>query len=217
LASDLKDVLYRTRTLGLWKCAALKAVSQPDESAGDFRARLAHQAREKRDAEVEKLRAQYAPKLAGLQEQVRKAGQRVEKSKAMASQQTLQTVVSVGSSILGALFGRKLASSANVTRAAGTVRAAGQAARRKAEVGHAEDTVEAIQQRLDDLDAELKDKVEKLQGQFLPDQLALEEVRIKPKRTEIEVQRVALAWTPWRQGADGHATPAYNAEEKGSG
>ena len=90
LAQEVQEHLYCNRSLELFKCAALKAVSQPGESEAEFRVRLAQTARERRDMDVEKLRSQYAPKLAALEEQIRRARQRVEKQKSAATQQTFQ-------------------------------------------------------------------------------------------------------------------------------
>ena len=42
LQSALKEHLYRTQKLKLWKCAELKEVSQTGESEGDFRSRITH-------------------------------------------------------------------------------------------------------------------------------------------------------------------------------
>jgi hypothetical protein len=46
----------------------MKLVSKPEESERDFQARIQLSGRETRDAEVEKLRERYAPKVARLQE-----------------------------------------------------------------------------------------------------------------------------------------------------
>ncbi len=51
--------------------------SAPGESDGDFRARLALLARERRDAAVEALRRKYAPKLQTLDDRERRAAERV--------------------------------------------------------------------------------------------------------------------------------------------
>ena len=72
-------------------------------------------ARELRDKNVEKLRSDYAPKLTALEERIRKAQQRVEKEQSQAGERTTQAYLSVGSSLLGALLGRKAASAANVS------------------------------------------------------------------------------------------------------
>jgi hypothetical protein len=80
--------LYQEQRLLLFSCDALKEVSRPDESEGDFRARLQLAVRERRDAEVEKLRQKYAPKLATLQAQKQRALQRVERERGQASQRS---------------------------------------------------------------------------------------------------------------------------------
>lgn len=196
LATALKDHLYRTRRLTLFKNAALKKTSKPSESEGDFRASLALACREERDLQVEKLRAKYAPKLATLQEQVRRAEQRVEKEKSQAHHQTFQAVINVGTSVLGALFGRKLVSSANLGRAATSVRSAGKIARERADVGQAEETVEAIQRRLADLEAEFKSETEEIQASFAPESLSIESIELQPKKADISVSRVVLGWSP---------------------
>src|SRR5262249_18810866 len=135
LSTALKDYLYRNRKLRLWKCDALDATSKPGESEAEFRVRLSQAAREERDAQLEKLRQKYAPKLGSLQERIRKAQVKVEKEKSQATERTLSAALSIGTSILGALFSRKLRSSANVTRAASSMRQASKIARERADVG----------------------------------------------------------------------------------
>jgi hypothetical protein len=196
LAADLKDHLYRTRRLELWRCPALKQTSRPGETEGDFRIRLVQAAHEQRDMQVEKLRAKYAPKLASLQEQVRRAEQRLEKEKQQSSSQTLQTAISLGASVLGAMFGRKLASSANVTRAASTARAASRAARERSDIAHAAETLGTLRQRLADLEAQFEQDVQQVRDSYSAQALSLEPLQIKPKKTEITVDRVVLAWSP---------------------
>ena len=148
---------------------ALKQTSTPDESEADFRVRLSQRGREQRDAQVEKLRQKYAPKIAALQERIRKAQIKVEKEKSQANQQTMTAVLSIGASILGAMFGRKLASTANVTRAASSMRQAGRIARERQDISDAAEGVEVLQQQLADLKAQFEAETEKLQAGLSPD------------------------------------------------
>jgi hypothetical protein len=67
-SKEIHDLLYRGSELTLWRASTLKALSRPGESEGEFRARLAQPARERRDAEIDRLRKRYAPRLASLQE-----------------------------------------------------------------------------------------------------------------------------------------------------
>jgi hypothetical protein len=196
LATDFKEHLYRTRRLMLWHCTALKQISRAGESEGDFRIRLMQAAHEQRDLQVEKLRTRYAPKLASLQDQVRRAEQKVQKEQQQASGQTLQTAISFGASVLGAMFGRKLASSANVTRAASTARAASRAARERSDVAHAAESLGAVRQRLAGLESQFEQDAQQVRDAYSPHGLQVEPLEIKPKKADIKVESVVLAWSP---------------------
>ena len=64
---------------------------------------LAHEAR---DAKIEVLRGKYATKLAAMQDKLRRAEQTVQRESQQASQAKMDTAISVGGAILGAIFGR---------------------------------------------------------------------------------------------------------------
>jgi hypothetical protein len=203
LATSLKNHLYRNQRLKLFCCPPLKQYSHPAESESDFRIRLAHAAREQRDQDVERLRQKYAPKIASLQDRIRRAEIKVEQEKSSVGQQTLATAVSIGTTILGAMFGRKLTSTANVTRAGSSMRAAGRVARKRQDVADAQESVEVLQQRLAELEAEFEAETEKVQADLHPEQLPLEAVEIPPRKSDIHVQQVALVWQPWIVRQDG--------------
>jgi hypothetical protein len=207
LATALKDFLYRGRKLKLWKCAPLKRTSTPEQSEGDFRVGLMQLARQQRDEQVEKLRQKYAPKIAALEERGRKAEIKVEKEKSQANQQTLTAMLSIGTSILGAMFGRKLFSATNLSRTATATRAAGRIARERQDISDASESVETIQQRLAELDAQFKAETEKIQTSLTAESLPLEEILIQPKKSEISVSQVALVWVPWIVRMDGAIEP----------
>src|SRR5690606_21214553 len=106
-SKSLKNAADRSQTLSLWSCKALKAISEPTESEGEFRVRLSQQAREAREEEVGKLRKKYASKIATLEKRILAAEQRVEREKGQASRAAFDSVISIGSTLLGTLFGRK--------------------------------------------------------------------------------------------------------------
>jgi len=158
---------------------------------------------------MEKLRARYAPKLAAQQERIRRAEQRVEREKSQASQQTMQTAISFGASILGAMFGRKLASATNVNRAATSMRSAGRSLREQQDVGQAKENVEAEQQKLADIEAQLQAELDPLEGPATAESFELEELEIKPRKSDLNVTQVVLAWLPHQLDDAGIATPLY--------
>jgi len=208
LATQLKDYLYRSHRLTLFKAAGVKKTSRAEEQEGDFRARLGHELKQQRDQALEKLRQKYATKLATVQEQIRKAEQRVAKEREQASSQTMSSMVTLGTSLLGALFGRKLMSATNAARVGTTMRSATRAMKERKDIGHAEETVEAYQQRLDDLDAQFKAEADKIAEQFDANNLKIEPVELRPKKADITVKRVTILWAPWHVTADGRAEAA---------
>jgi phage host-nuclease inhibitor protein Gam len=120
----------------------------------------------------------------------------------------MNAAISIGSSILGAIFGRKLASAANMGRAATGMRAAGRIAGARQDIAQASESVEALAQRLADLEAEFTTESEKVAEQYEGNSLELTEVQVTPKKTDIVVGQVMLVWQPWLVKSDGTAEAA---------
>jgi DNA helicase HerA-like ATPase len=205
----LRTHLYRSCPLVVWRSADPRAISRPGESEGEFRAQLRQLLREKRDLELEKLRKRYAPKLARLQQRIEGAEQRVERERSQYRQQKLHTAVSIGATVLGALFGRKLASVGTVGRATTAARGASRAARERGDVARAQENVEALQLQLQELEAEFAERLEAVREKLDDSGLCCEELPIRPRKSDLTVERVVLVWTPWRVAGDGIAEPDF--------
>ena len=180
----------------IYKSAASGLASNGQESEGDFRARLQHASREKRDQKIADLRQQYAPKVASLEDRLRRAQQAVEKEKSQATGQWIQAGISIAGSVLGMLTSRKTVSVTNLGRVTTAARGMGRGMQQYEDVGRAKDTVEGVQQQIDATNAELQSKVDAIDTNYDPQTEKLDTVAVKPKRTGINVQLVALAWVP---------------------
>ncbi len=205
----LKSYLYRERTLRIYRCPELKQWSKPAESEREFRLRLVQASREERDQKVEALRAKYAPKLEAVAEQIRRARERLAREEAQASQSTWDATIALGNSVLGAMLGRKSVSKANVTRAASAAKAAGRAVQQRGSVGQAAESLEGSQRKHTELEAKFQEEVEALVAALRPESLQLEPVALRPKKTDITVERVVLAWMPYQSRAGGQTVAAY--------
>jgi len=201
----LAATLYRTGAVELLAAKSPKLTSNPGESEGDFRTRLAQGLREARDAEVAKLRGKHAAKLKSLDDRLRRAADRVEREKAQYSQRKLDTAVSIGTSILGAIFGGR---GAAATRAGSAARSAGRAYNERGDVARADESLEALTAERDALLRSIEQEASELAAALDPASIALEKVRIAPRKSDIAVGRIALAWEPWRTGPDGFPRPA---------
>jgi hypothetical protein len=205
----LQTHLYRTQSLAIWTCAALREHSRPDETEADFRIRLQQRAREARDSAVETLRQRYASKFNTLKDQLHRAEERVAREKSQSRQQTFQTVLSVGTTVLGAFLGRKMISKTNLSSASSTMRSAGRAVREQQDVGRLEENAAVLQQRLADLEAEFEAEAKNLETAMSPENVVVEAKPIRPKKSEITDVQVRLAWLPYHLDDRGNAEPAW--------
>ena len=196
---DFAGWLFRTQKVELLKSPSAKELSKPGESERDFRVRLQQSGRETRDKQSDSLRRKFAPKIAAVQDRIRRAGQMVERQQAESRSSQMQAAISVGASILGAFLGRKTISAANIGRATTAMRGAGRAIKESQDVGQAEENVSALQQQLADLEAQFKTETDTLAAATDPLNERLETVSLKPTKANITVKLVALAWAPhWR-------------------
>jgi hypothetical protein len=197
---ELADCLYRTISIDLWKSPTLGELSKPQESERDFRIRLGDFARERRDQEKAKLREKYGAQAARLQERIARANEKREREAQQASQHKLQAGLSIGSAILGALFGRKKLSVSTLGRASTAMRGAGRAMAESKDVARAEENLEQLQADLAALNQQCEADLAGIDLRFDPQTEALEKIELKPKKSDVTVRFLALAWVPFRDG-----------------
>jgi hypothetical protein len=203
------DFLFRGQKLEVFKSPSLGLYSKSSESERDFRARLHQAAREERDARAEELRQKYAPKLAALEERIRRANQAVEREEGQAQQSKFQTVLSFGATLLSAFLGRKTLSATTIGKATTAARGVGRSMKKSQDVSRAQENVEALQQQHDDLDRQFKDETAALEAKIDPETEKLETIAVKPKKSNINVRLIALAWMPHWRTPNGDTTAAW--------
>ncbi|HVQ39591.1 MAG TPA: hypothetical protein VMS31_18780, partial [Pyrinomonadaceae bacterium] len=206
---DLATWLYRTQKLDLLESPSLDVASNPGEAERDFRVRLQQQAREQRDAAAEKLRQKYAPRIAALEEKKRRAEQAVEREAEQAKGSKMQTAISFGATLLSSFMGRKAISLSTLGRATSAARGVGRSMKEAQDVTRAEETVEAVNQQLTDLDAQFREETAAIERSIDPQTEQLETVSLKPKKSNITVKLVTLAWAPSWRDAQGQTAPAW--------
>jgi hypothetical protein len=204
-SKDYADWLYQTQTVQLFRSPSQKLVSHSGESEADFRARLAQGAREGRDSKADALRAKYDAKVAALQQKLHTAQQAVDREQNQERGAGLQTAVSVAGSILGGFLGRKSVSVGSITSVA---RGAGRVAQQRDDVKRAEENVALFQSQLAELQASFAQDATGVGVDGAATE-QLDTVVIRPKKADIDVTLVTLAFAPHWQGADGQLTPAF--------
>jgi hypothetical protein len=206
---QLVSWIYSACPLELYSSPALKAVSRPEESERDFRIRLEQLAREARDLRMEQLRRKYAPKVAALQERIRRAEGAVEREKEQAQQQKMQSTIAIGATLIGALFGSKLASARNVRGVGSAARSMSRAGREAGDVRRAEENLDALRQQLEELEGDLRTDCAAVESAIDSRTEELERTSLRPKKSSIEVRFCALTWLPYWRMKTGGGEPAW--------
>jgi hypothetical protein len=183
--------VYRQRPLSLWRCPPLKAYSHPGESEGDFRVQVRQVAREEREKKTEQVLAKFGPRLSRIDEQIARTAEREEIERA----QYEQRKVDAAADFLTALLRSKriLRGGAGLGTA---VRGVGRVTREQRDVRRAAETRLRRERQRDKLQLELASAIEAVRQQYLPENLPLEPYEIRPRKADIIVENVRLAWVP---------------------
>jgi hypothetical protein len=193
-AKQFVATLVASQSLDLLKSPSTGEVSRPDESERDFRARLHQGSRENRDEALDALRKRYAPRQAALDEKLRRAQQVVERESEQASSQKLQTAISVGATIVSAFLGRKAISATTIGRATTAARGVGKSMKESEDIERARQTVAAIDDQRKQLEEELRAETAKLEAAGDVATEKLQQVRLKPKKSDVTMKLVSLVW-----------------------
>ncbi|MBX3740102.1 MAG: DUF87 domain-containing protein [Akkermansiaceae bacterium] len=192
------EELYRTQRAEVFSCPALKAFSNIGETEGDFRARLHLQAREARDTAVQKLRDAAAKRIATLEGQLRTAEGQLDRQKAESNAAKLNAGVSVLGGILGAVLGKKGRGTGlgSITRGSSAISKGASAYKQMQDVSAAEAKVEGVESQIEAVQKDLEAQAAQIASQYDTNNLSLETESLKPTKTDVKVELVALLWVP---------------------
>ena len=180
-SSSLKDWLYHEHKLALYRCKSPKLESQPYESLSDFKVRLNDLLDDKKEQAIETLKERYAKKEKVLTDRLIRAEEKLEKEES----DTSNSFINVGITVLGALFGKSRASIG---------RAGSRVLKERSDVNRQEERVEKIKNDIEELEEELEDKVDDLVDEFDIDAVDIEDFAIKLRKTDIQVDDIAVVW-----------------------
>ena len=194
------DQLYREGAFDVFKSPSVGKASRPGESERDFRVRLMDAAREKRDEMVEVLREKYGKKLERLEAQLGRAVDKLDEQKAQASSAKMQGAISIGTSILGALFGGRRGTSMTSMRRGGS--SASRVMKEGRDVKNAEEDVEQVQAKIAAMEIELKAEIDEARESVDPMTEDLTTVRIKTLKKNITLVACGVAWLPYYRAGE---------------
>jgi hypothetical protein len=222
---QLEVHLYREVELKVLRCDLIEANSRPGEASGDFRRRIESIAVAEKGKERSKVEGEFAEASSKLESRIKTAEVKVGTQR----WQFWTRVVSAFGVFVGALsrwIPRVLAFIKDVGFRVpeGLLKLRGSPRRgrpRSTEValrgvatehGQQATAQVALDKLLEDkkvLEAERDKSLAGLDGKYSVENLALEEVVLKPRKSDIEIDQVSLVWLPYRIDGAGAATPVF--------
>jgi len=196
---EMTEWFYRDGGFKIFYSPTFDIYSQPGETEVDFRLRLQQSAREERDRQVGAMREKFAKQIDKMEDKVERAQDKLAKEKEQAKSAKMDTIMSMGTTLLGALFGRKKLSIGNLSRGRSTVSRASRAWRESGDVGRAEENMKDMSEDLENLEKECEKEIGKLKESLDPDGEKLEIVTVPPYKKDIVLKAIGLAWLPYKR------------------
>ncbi len=196
-AKDFTQSLLRSEKLELLRHRDFKLTSNAGETEGEFKIRVQEAQRAARDAAVDAVKKKYEAKFAQLKAQRERAEAAVDRESAQATQQKIQTGLSVGAAVLGALFGRKAIGVGSLGRATTAARGVGRTMKESEDIRRANENVETIRERERALQEQIAEETAKI-TETADKGAEIERLGLAPKRGQVSVQLVGLGWIPDR-------------------
>jgi hypothetical protein len=188
----IKEHLYASLSLTLFRNPALKLYSRAGETEDAFRARCLEAAEERADTEAEKLRTRYEAKLKTAEGRVAQAERRVRELEVDTSQRRQQELISGAGEVLSMFLGGR-----RRTRSlSGIASRRSQTRRTQERLRSAEEKLEDYEEAILELEDELSEELEEIWAKWRDTAEELESFEVGLEKTDIHLEDLILFWAP---------------------
>ena len=189
---DIKEYLYRSLTLTLFKNNSLKLYSRVGESKEGFHKRCVEAAEEMADADAGKLRDRYETKLKTARNRVSDAERRVRELEVDTDQRRQQELISGAGEVLSMFLGGR-----RRTRSlSGISSRRSQTRRTKERLHSAEEKLEEYEDAIEEMEEELGTDLEDIWKKWRETAQEVESFEVGLEKTDIHMDDLFLFWAP---------------------
>jgi len=189
----LADYLYRNRSFTIGTHRTLKLSQKQGESRTDFMVRVKQAAREERDQEIDKLEKKYVTKLDRINSKIDRLTGSLASDKAEYDARKREELFGAGETVLGVLLGRRRTT--GITTASRRRR---MTTRTKHKIDETSKEIEELKKEISELEEELREQVQDITEKWDEVDNNVEEYRVNPRRTDVEVGDLKIAWIYYR-------------------
>lgn len=193
IQKDFFDFIFRTTKLSLYKNEDLKIISKQNESLTDFKIRIQDRLNEKVDEQIESLQEKFSKTNDSIDDKLNKLFDKLEKEQLQANTTTTDAIISIGTSLLGAFFG-KTTTASTLGKVASSAKGATKILKEKSDVKYVKNEIQQLQIEKEELQKTLENEISKINEENKISNFQIEEIFIKPKRTDIFNIKLELLW-----------------------
>lgn len=191
---SLANHLYESKKIELFSVKALKLESKLNQSKRDFLVEVEDTLKELRDEKTQKLEGKFEVKYKRLEDRLKRLETKLQKEENDVSSKTTDTIVDVGLAIFGAFFGRKAISTTTMRRGASAFKKGKGVLKERDDVKNILEQIEELEEDISELNATLEDEIQNIEDTLDIQNYEISSVFIKPRRTDITIQDIALLW-----------------------
>jgi hypothetical protein len=155
--------------------------------------RVKHAAREERDQEIDNLEKKYEAKLDRINMKIDRLTGSLESDKAEYDARKREELFGAGETVLGVLLGRRRTT--GITTASRRRR---MTTRTKHKIEETSREIEELKKEITELEEELREQVQDITEKWDEVDDNIEEYRVNPRRTDVEVGDLKIAWIYYR-------------------
>ncbi|MDR2790433.1 MAG: DUF87 domain-containing protein [Campylobacteraceae bacterium] len=192
LQKEALDFIVRTQKLTLFRAPNLNVESKPEESREEFDARIEAALEEAYAQKYEELKSKYDKIQKVLDDKFSKLRLKLEKEKSDVQNKTIDTIATIGTSILGAFLGKSKLGS--VSKTASGVKNAGKMFKERGDVQRVEQELAAVEEEARAKESEFQIQAKKLKLELSLEKTPVEEVAVTPRKTDIYDEKIFILW-----------------------
>jgi len=208
LKRDFADWIYRSVTVTAKSNEALKVYAGPDVSQAEFIKACAETAREARDAEIEKIAAQYNRKLKALEDKLAREERELREDEAELSHRKWEEAGTHLENIFGG--GRR-----SRRRVSTSLRSRRMTEQAKADVTESESAITQYEKDIQLIEQEYQEVIDEINARWGDVVNDISELTVTPRKSDIYLEFFGVAWMPYylvESGGGRIELPAFGQE-----
>lgn len=198
LKRELVDMLYTTAKLIIPYSPVFKIYGHPDKDMSEFQAAVSQAAREKRDAEIDKLQVKYGKLMDALMDKQNRKARELEAEKLEIRDRKREQMYTTGEALISIFKGR---TNYTLSRMSRTTRLKRQT---EADIRESYEVLDEISREMDALEQEYEKKLQEINDYWAGQANEVVEYTVTPYKKDIVIDLFGIGWLPhWYMQVNG--------------